>query len=489
MRSPGATPETVRERLDVRPAGGREAGGARADTHVTRPARRAQVVVEGRDPVDGRLGQPGLRGDGTDVRVGQGAARRHGGGEQLDSRRSTRDAATASSTRLADIIWTVVDDLPETERCCRSRPPGGRVSMLPEVWAALGGRDDALAQLTITRAGRHLGGALAVDELAGACAGAALVAAAELGGVRSGQRPTATLDAAHVAAAFGGERTTLLDGASLGSPFDPLSAFMPASDGWVRLHGNYPHHRAALRAGLGLDAGDGVDAVRAAVARRTALGVEEAVVKAGGCAAAVREPDAWARHPQGLVTAAEPLVEIVAGAGGAHPLPALPTGAPPAAGVRVLDLTRVIAGPVGTRMLAALGAQVLRIDLPGLPELELQVVETGAGKRSALLDLRSPHERELFEALLARGGRPRPGLSPRGAGCARARRGGARRPASTADHRDALGVGLRRAVGATARLRQPRPGRDRHRDGLVRCPARARPERCPCRRSTTAPDT
>jgi hypothetical protein len=280
--------------------------------------------------------------------------------------------------------------------------------MLEQAWSALGGDPAATASLEVQRPGRHLPARLPVWSLAVATAGSALLAAAGLAEARGARRPSVALDAVHVAAAFRSERAVRLDGAPPGSPFDPLSAFLPAGDGWVRLHGNYPHHRAALRRALCLGPEATADEVRAAVAGRQAVVVEDAVVAAGGCAAAVRDRGAWALHPQGAAVAGEPLVAwsaeaapAAAAAAAARSLAPLGQGEPPAAGLRVLDLTRVIAGPVGTRTLAALGAEVLRLDPPDLPELPLQVLDTGSGKRSALLDLRTPTGRAALEGLLA----------------------------------------------------------------------------------------
>ncbi|WP_040907545.1 CoA transferase, partial [Streptomyces griseoflavus] len=117
----------------------------------------------------------------------------------------------------------------------------------------------------------------------------------------------------------------------------------------------------------------------------------------------LRTPEEWAAHPQGAEVAKRPLVERERlDSAPARELPPPGTGAGPllpAAGLRVLDLTRVIAGPVATRTLALLGADVLRLDAPGLPELPGQHADTGFGKRSALLDLTA--DREVFEELLA----------------------------------------------------------------------------------------
>jgi crotonobetainyl-CoA:carnitine CoA-transferase CaiB-like acyl-CoA transferase len=273
-------------------------------------------------------------------------------------------------------------------------PHTGLVAMLREAWRALGGDPGAAG---IDASDDILPSPLAVGELACATVTAALLAAAELAEARGGARPAVSIDPAHVAAAFVSERFTRVAGRSFPAGFHALSAFMPAADGWVRLHGNYPHHRLALLAAL--DAHD-AEEVRAAVAERRAIDVEDAVVAAGGCAAAVRDEEEWAAHPQGAAVAAAPLLDL-APAADAPPLPALPAGALPAAGLRVLDLTRVIAGPVGTRMVGALGADVLRIDPPFLPELEEQAVDAGPGKRSAFLDLREAAGRATFEELLA----------------------------------------------------------------------------------------
>ncbi|HEX2315896.1 MAG TPA: CoA transferase, partial [Thermomonospora sp.] len=187
--------------------------------------------------------------------------------------------------------------------------------------------------------------------------------------------------------------------------FAPLSRFWRAADGWVRTHGNYPHHRDRLLRALGVDPGlaDPVPAVERLIAETPAERVEDLVNAAGGLAVAVRDPDAWARHPHGERVAALPLLRLTrTDDAPPRPLGPLPDGPVlPMAGVRVLDLTRVIAGPVGTRTLALLGADVLRIDSPRLSEIPAQHTETGAGKRSTLLDLAGPADRATFEDLLA----------------------------------------------------------------------------------------
>nr|WP_055586801.1 CoA transferase [Peterkaempfera griseoplana] len=281
--------------------------------------------------------------------------------------------------------------------------------MLGHAWALLGGDPSAVRRVRWTGPEGLLPAALPLGALAGASVGAAALAAAELAAVRTGHRsapPWATVDAAAVATAFGSERHLRVDGAAWDT-WAPLSRFWPAADGWVRTHANYPHHRERLLAALGVPDSAGEEAAPALAAAVAAQPAEETaarVTAAGGLAVSVRSPQEWARHPQGAAVAALPLLRLdrVGDAPPAAP-GALPPGGPllPAAGMRVLDLTRVIAGPVGTRTLGLLGADVLRIDSPRLPEIREQHLDTGFGKRSALLDLEHRADRERLEELLA----------------------------------------------------------------------------------------
>jgi hypothetical protein len=178
--------------------------------------------------------------------------------------------------------------------------------------------------------------------------------------------------------------------------WDPIAGDYRAADGWIRLHTNAPRHRAAaLRV---LDAPADRDAVAARVAAWAADDLESAVVEAGGAAATMRTAEAWIAHPQGAAARREPLVDRL------HTVPAQtrwhPDPARPLAGVRVLDLTRVIAGPVATRALAALGATVLRVDPPGWDEPAVAPDMT-LGKLPARLDARTAEGRERLGDLLA----------------------------------------------------------------------------------------
>ncbi|WP_455361546.1 CoA transferase [Streptomyces sp. SYSU K21746] len=258
-----------------------------------------------------------------------------------------------------------------------------------QAWAALGGAAGPAGLVSYRAAGDVLAARLPVRQLARACVGVCSLAAAELVSVRTGKPLAAVrVDEGAVATAFVSERHLRIGGRTP-TTFAPLSGFWRAADGWVRTHANYPHHRDRLLDALGIRDGERLAEV---VAELPAVEVQERVYAAGGLAVAVAPPGDAPGRP--------PLVEM-GPAGGEGRSPALAAGALPAEGVRVLDLTRVIAGPVATRTLGLLGADVLRLDSPALPEAADAQADTGFGKRSARLDLDGAAGRRTFEELLA----------------------------------------------------------------------------------------
>ncbi len=266
-------------------------------------------------------------------------------------------------------------------------------------WNPLEAGADATVCFTGNAAG--LGSTYDVQGFAEACVGAALSAVSAFVARRTGDAPqTFTVDRAHVSAAFVSERWLAPEGWALPGLWDPLSGDYATADGWIRLHMNAPAHRAAALAALGLPPDTGArDPVAAVVARAGGEALESAVVAAGGCAAVCRTAAEWAAHPQGRSVADEPLCAFELVRRGA-PAPRFGV-ARGLTGVRVLDLTRVIAGPVATRFLASHGADVLRVDPPGYPEVPALLPDTTWGKRRCALDLRSAADRVCFEALVA----------------------------------------------------------------------------------------
>lgn len=244
--------------------------------------------------------------------------------------------------------------------------------------------------------GGSLPSVFAVSDLAQASVGAAGAACAALVGLADGAVPRVVVDRDLASAWFGFSLRP--DGWSPADPWDAVAGDYATTDGWVKLHTNAPHHRAAALGVLGVPADR--TAVAGAVARWEADALETAVVAAGGAAAALRSRAAWDAHPQGRAVADEPLVLFESAPSATPPAGWEPRSARPLAGIRVLDLTRVLAGPVATRLLAGWGAEVLRIDPPDWDEPAV-VPEVTLGKRCARLDLATPEGRDRLLQLLA----------------------------------------------------------------------------------------
>ncbi len=238
--------------------------------------------------------------------------------------------------------------------------------------------------------GNFLPSGLQVNELACGAVAAAALAAADLR-----HAGIALVDPAQVSVAFRNDQLQTIDG-ERAAVFKSHSGFFPTRDGWVRLHANYPHHRQRLLDALALPGDSSRTQLAEALKQWRAGDVEDIVTAAGGIAVRVRDKAQWQASAQAKAAANVPLLRI--------DNINIDTPAPPASvsgRYRVLDLTRVIAGPVATRTLAYLGCDVLRIDNPAMPELPVQHVDTGADKRSALLDLREPDALHRLHELLA----------------------------------------------------------------------------------------
>lgn len=265
---------------------------------------------------------------------------------------------------------------------------------LTEFWQSLGGEPRQMPKLDVTGGG-SLPSAFAVTDFATAAVGAASLAMAEFVALATGVGPRVTVDRRLASFWFG---TTLRpQGWALPPQWSAVAGDYLAADGWIRLHTNAPHHEAAALAVLGVEAKR--EAVAKAVSGWNATALESAVVEHGGCAAAMRSVQQWAGHPQGMAVGAEPLLHRAVGQASAKPA-WTGRGDRPLQGVRVLDLTRILAGPVATRFLAGFGADVLRIDPYGWEEVGT-VPEVVLGKRRARLDLKTPADLQTLERLLA----------------------------------------------------------------------------------------
>lgn len=265
--------------------------------------------------------------------------------------------------------------------------------MTRALWQALEENAALPASLSFQAEG-GLPSTFAVTDLAGASIATAGLAAAALL-KRAGLAPGA-LQVDRRLASFWFAWTLRPQGWALPPMWGDIAGDYATRDGWIRLHTNAPHHRAAVVRVLGPVANREEAAARVATWSKAEL--EHAVVATGGCAAEMRSIDEWKAHPQGQALAEQDLIWSQDQAIAPAPAWAL-TAERPLAGVRVLDLTRVLAGPVASRFLAGLGAEVLRIDPPGWDEPGV-IPEVCLGKRCARLDLKDPPGRERFEELL-----------------------------------------------------------------------------------------
>src|ERR1700732_4087932 len=233
---------------------------------------------------------------------------------------------------------------------------------------------------------------------AGAAALAATgLAAADLWELRTGKRQDVAVDLRQAVASLRSGHYLEVNGAKVRNERNPVMGMYPAKNGrWSYVHANFPNHRAAALRVLGCE--ENHQAVRQAVATWDALELEEAIIAAGGAGGMVRSMAEWAQHPQAAAIALLPLLEIVKI--GDAPPEKLPAGDRPLSGVRVLDLTRVLAGPTCARTLAEHGADVLKITAPHIAARDDQEYDTGHGKLSARLDLRQPQDLDTLKGLV-----------------------------------------------------------------------------------------
>jgi crotonobetainyl-CoA:carnitine CoA-transferase CaiB-like acyl-CoA transferase len=270
-------------------------------------------------------------------------------------------------------------------------------TVLATLWRAAGFADAALGDIHLTGAEPVLPSSFAVGTAAQATIAAAALAAAEIWRLRTGRRQHVGVEMRRAAIEFRSEHYVSVDGQAPDQIWDDVSGLYRCGDGrWVRLHTVLPHHRSGLIKLLGCS--EDRAGVQRALDKWQAEALETAAADAGLVVSASRSIAEWDGHPQGQAVAKLPLfaIEKIGDA------PALKLGAAerPLAGLRVLDLTRIIAGPVCGRTLAVHGADVLLITASHLPSIRSLVIDTGRGKLSAAVDLRADSGREALAALL-----------------------------------------------------------------------------------------
>jgi crotonobetainyl-CoA:carnitine CoA-transferase CaiB-like acyl-CoA transferase len=236
-------------------------------------------------------------------------------------------------------------------------------------------------------------------ELGAAAIGAAALQAARLYEDRTGVRQDIAIELDSAAAAMRSWRYIREVPPPLPSSTPhPVAFYRTADERWLFLHRLAQHHLQRELAVLGLPEHAAGEDIARAVAEWRGEDLEEAIMQAGACAAVVRTAVEWAAHQQAQAIATLPLFTITKTADSA-PLPA-GTGDRPLGGLRVLDLTRVLAGPTAARTLAEHGAEVLRISSPRYPDTLPMVQDTAHGKRSSVLDLRRGDDAAALRRLI-----------------------------------------------------------------------------------------
>src|ERR1700754_3014247 len=277
-------------------------------------------------------------------------------------------------------------------------PGTSPLEILRDIWTSAGGDPSALGAVTLTGEEPQLPSSFRVAAAAQASIAAAGMAAAQNWQLRSGQSQHVAVDMRHAVIECRSERYLRVDGKPPPPAWDAIAGVYKTRDQrFVRLHTNFQHHRDAVCKVL--DCKPERDEVQAALMQWDAEAFETAAYAAGGVVAMMRSHSEWSDLPHAKALAQLPLFSIER-IGEAAPRP-WPAGDRPLAGLRVLDLSRVIAGPVAGRTLAAHGADVLLVSGPDLPAIPWLSIDTGRGKLSSFVDLRSEQGRGELRDLLA----------------------------------------------------------------------------------------
>ncbi len=270
---------------------------------------------------------------------------------------------------------------------------------LAGLWKLVGGADEAIETVTFSGSAHVLPSIFDVTTAATASIAGATLAAAELHSHRSGAAvlPPVAVDSLEACVAFLSTNLLHVHGESPPALWDDLAGHYEAADGrWMQLHTNFAHHReAAVRA---IDAGQDRADVERAIASRSAFDLEVDIAAEGGVAFVLRSTEEWRSHPQGQVY--DDLDVVRLDRLDDAPAERRPGTDGPLSGLRVLDLTRVIAGPVAGRTLAGWGADVLRVGAEHLPVIGAALPDTNLSKRFTNLDLRRAGDAEIFRSLV-----------------------------------------------------------------------------------------
>jgi crotonobetainyl-CoA:carnitine CoA-transferase CaiB-like acyl-CoA transferase len=270
--------------------------------------------------------------------------------------------------------------------------------ILADLWTSAGGEPAALDTVTLTGQEPQLPSSFRVAAAAQTSIAAAGLAAAQIWQMRSRQAQGVAVDMRHAVVECRSERYLRVEGQSPPPTWDAIAGVYRTGDArFVRLHTNFPHHRAAVCKVL--DCQPVRDDVQAALMKWDGEAFETAAYAAGGVVAMMRSHQEWSDLPHAKTLAALPPV-LIEKIGDAAPK-SWPAGKRPLEGVRALDLSRVIAAPVAGRTLAVHGADVMLISGPDLPAIPWLTIDTGRGKLTSFVELKSDQGRDKLRELLA----------------------------------------------------------------------------------------
>ena len=276
----------------------------------------------------------------------------------------------------------------------------GVLPLIKTLWQDHNLPAEALEHLTVTGPRAALASSFSVSNAAQASIAAAATMASVIAHHRTGHYKSISVDSTEAAM----ECTGLFKLNGETPPqFAPLSGLYKTNDGYIRLHANFDHHRDIILDTLGLPVGTGTSRhqTESTISQWKTDDLDTAITNAGGACATFRTFEQWDKHPQAIELAQLPLIEITKiGDGDPRPLNAINESGLPLSHLRILDLTRILAGPVCGRTLAAYGADVMLVNSPDLPNID-SIAETSRGKLSAHIDLQSAEGIKILHSLIA----------------------------------------------------------------------------------------
>ncbi len=250
-----------------------------------------------------------------------------------------------------------------------------------------------------------------IGETVAEALGARAIAANDIYELRTGKRQKIEIDInAASATCLGGTDMTMrknADGEYEPIPKSPEFSRMESitqpwetKDGkWFLPHFNLPHLEKKV-CDL-LECTPDPESVAGAVKKWDADKLDQAIADARATGGILYTEEKWLQHPQGQYLASVPVVEITkVGNSAPEPLSDLAEGTQPLSGLKVLDLTRILAGPTCGISLAEHGADVLMVTAPELPQVPAFVRDTSHGKRSCYLDYKIPEQAARLRELV-----------------------------------------------------------------------------------------